>query len=174
MATILRLAPLDLATYLREVCTSLVSTRPAAPGVDVTYCLDRACSVRPDQVAPLVRMVWELIDNALRHAHPARVRGRLVIGCRPGARGEAVIEVADDGVGLPEGFDPAIDGEAGLRLVRTLGQRLGAAVSFESAGLGLTVSVVVPTGRAARPYPADFKRPGNEDGRWRRPQKESL
>ena len=172
MANILRLAPLDIATCLRDVGASLVSSRPPAAGVDVTYCLDSTCSVRPDQVAPLVRMAWELIANALSHAHPARVRGRLTIVCRPGPRGEVVIEVADDGVGLPEGFDAANDGGAGLRRVRTLGQRLGATLSFHSTGLGLTARIVVPTGRAART--ANFNRQRNEDGRWRRQHEESL
>ncbi len=174
MANILRLAPLDIATYLRDVCESLVSTRPRVAGVVVTYYLAGTCSVRSDKVAPLVRMVWELIANALSHAHPARVRGKLGIGCRPGARGEVIIEVADDGVGLPDGFNAAIDGGAGMRMVRTLGRRLGADVSFDSTGLGLTVRIVVPTGRAARPYPADFESQRNEDGRWRRQHEESL
>lgn len=166
MANILRLAPLDIATCLRDVGASVISSRPPAAGVDVTYCLDSTCSVRPDRVAPLVRMTWELIANALRHAHPARVRGRLAIVCRPGPRGEVVIEVADDGVGLPEGFDAAIDGGEGMQLVRILGRRLGATVSFESEGLGLTVRVVVPA-RRTEAVVLDFTRQRNEDGRRR-------
>jgi two-component sensor histidine kinase len=42
-------------------------------------------------------------------------------------------------VGLPEGFDPAVDGGLGLRLVRSLATRLGADLVFEQSELGLCV-----------------------------------
>lgn len=164
----------DVATYLRDVVAILVSTRRAAADVDVIYFLAGNCRLAPEQVAPLVRLIWEVVDNALAYAHPGGARGKLRIGCREGAAGEIIIEVADDGVGLPEGFDAAVDGGAGMRLVRTLARRLGGAVSFDSAGIGLRVRVAVPKRRPEAVILGFHKAERNEDGRWRRQQEEGM
>ena len=73
-------------------------------------------------------------------------------GCfrRPG--GAILIQIADDGVGLPEGFDPAKDGGLGMRMVRMLADQLGASLTFESTGIGLTVRLLIPP---PRPVPAE-------------------
>jgi PAS domain S-box-containing protein len=54
------------------------------------------------------------------------------------------VEVADDGVGLPEHYDPATDGATGFRVMRALSQRLEATLAFKSTSLGLRVRLRVP------------------------------
>jgi hypothetical protein len=50
-------------------------------------------------------IIGELVTNALKYAHPSGVRRLIVVGCD--TVGETiVVEVADDGVGLPDKFDP--------------------------------------------------------------------
>jgi two-component sensor histidine kinase len=55
-----------------------------------------------------------------------------------------VIEVADDGVGLPEGFDPAMSAGAGLRLMRALAEQIGGRLDLEQHEIGLRVRLEVP------------------------------
>jgi PAS domain S-box-containing protein len=52
--------------------------------------------------------------------------------------------VVDDGVGLPEGFDPTSDGGFGFRVMRAQSERLGATLTFESTSLGLCMQLRVP------------------------------
>ena len=52
-------------------------------------------------------------------------------------------EVFDDGVGLPEGFDPAHDGGDGLRTMRRATAELCAVLSFKSSCLGLVVGLIL-------------------------------
>jgi two-component sensor histidine kinase len=52
--------------------------------------------------------------------------------------------VSDDGVGLPDGFDPANSKQLGFRLVRSLVEQIGATVEFESDELGLRVALQIP------------------------------
>jgi two-component sensor histidine kinase len=57
------------------------------------------------------------------------------------------IVIADDGIGLPENFDPTKDGGLGLRIVRSLALQLGATLHFDSHALGTRVQLDVPTRR---------------------------
>jgi PAS domain-containing protein len=66
------------------------------------------------------------------------------VTCSQVREGWVTIEITDDGVGLPEGFDPATDGGTGFRVMRALSQRLQARLGFKSTSLGLRVSLRVP------------------------------
>ncbi|MBE0533627.1 MAG: sensor histidine kinase [Rhodospirillales bacterium] len=153
MAIICRFPSLDLGESLRGMCGILVSSHPAGARMEAAYSFPPGCRVPPGQAEPLVRAVRELVANAIEHAHPTHVRGRLRVGCRQDAEGGVVLEVIDDGVGLPEGFDPAVQGGAGLRLVRALCRGAGARLSFESTALGLIVRIAVPGVRAESGHP---------------------
>jgi len=85
-----------------------------------------------------------LITNNLNHVHPAGVPGEIEVSCRQGPAGELIIEVGDDGVGLPEGLDPMTSDGFGFRLVRGLAKQLGALLGFEDQGIGLMVRLRLP------------------------------
>jgi two-component sensor histidine kinase len=106
-----------------------------------------ACTIPAQQALPIGFVVGELVTNAVKYAHPASVKGRIDLGCfrRPG--GAILISIADDGVGLPERFDPEKDGGLGMRMVRMLSDQLNASLTFESTGIGLTVRLLIPPPR---------------------------
>ena len=59
----------------------------------------------------------ELITNAVKHGFAGRREGSIVVSLQEGA-GKVLVQVRDDGVGLPEGFDPSRDARLGLRIVQ--------------------------------------------------------
>jgi len=68
---------------------------------------------------PLVLVLTELVHNALAHAFDSGPAGEVVVSaCR--SAGVLDVVVADDGRGLPPGFDLATSGGLGLQIVRTL------------------------------------------------------
>jgi two-component sensor histidine kinase len=68
---------------------------------------------------PLVLVLTELVHNALAHAFEPGTTGEVcVIAERSGGRLDVV--VADDGIGMPPGFDPEHSEGLGLQIVRTL------------------------------------------------------
>jgi two-component sensor histidine kinase len=96
-----------------------------------------------------------MVTNAVKYAHPAGTPGKICVASGWDAEGTLFREVADDGVGLPEGFDPAGDGGYGLRLVRGLAQQLDAECEFLQSGIGLRFRLLVPaTEVAVEPYAA--------------------
>ena len=129
---------IDLGQFLAKLCGSLMRTVSFAGDTTISHRDGGGCMVRPDQATPVALIVSELVTNALKYAHPAGVAGRILVSCRQGARG-LVVEVADDGVGLSEGFDPQTDGGLGFRVVRGLARQLGATLAYEATGVGLTV-----------------------------------
>ncbi|MFC5995574.1 sensor histidine kinase [Pseudonocardia hispaniensis] len=68
---------------------------------------------------PLVLVLTELVHNALAHAYSPGETGEVVVSARRSA-GRLDVLVADDGRGLPEGFDPDAADGLGLQIVRTL------------------------------------------------------
>ena len=92
-------------------------------------------------------IIGEVVTNAVKYAHPAGVKGRIDVGCHARPEGAILVQIADDGVGLPEGFDPRRDGGLGMRMVRMRAGQLGANLAFESTSMGLTVRLLIPPSR---------------------------
>jgi two-component sensor histidine kinase len=139
-----RNALVDLAAYLRELCTSLTRSLSANAPVECSHHADEACLLPPDQVLTVGMLVSELITNSVKYAHPTGLPVKIDITCRSTAPGKLVVEIADDGIGLPENFNPSVDGGLGLRVVRSLAAQLGAVLQFRSNALGTTVRLELP------------------------------
>jgi two-component sensor histidine kinase len=138
-------AGVDLGRFLDKLCGSLMQTVSFAGDTTISHRDGGGCLVRPDQATPVALIVSELVTNALKYAHPTGVAGRILVSCRQTAHG-LVVEVADDGVGLGEDFDPHTDGGLGFRVVRGLARQLGASLVYEATGVGLTVRLSLGSG----------------------------
>jgi two-component sensor histidine kinase len=138
-------ATIDLGEFLRQVCAIAVSSLSLSAKSALYYDCSPGCAVRSEHVVPMALVINEAVTNAVKYAHPSGVAGKIVVRCQrqPDGR-DLLVEVVDDGVGLPEGFDPAVDGGLGFRLVRSLSDQLGATLAFENAPLGLHVRLLIP------------------------------
>lgn len=88
-------------------------------------------------------VLTEILQNALEHGFVQDETGTVEVSAfRGGTSKEArlLVTVQDDGIGLPEGFDPHSSGNLGLQIVRTL-------VEGE---LGGTFDMVPASGRGTR------------------------
>jgi two-component system, sensor histidine kinase PdtaS len=138
---------------------SVVSSRPVE--IDVMGDLG---AVSADVATPLAVTLAELLQNAVHHAFgpPAegRRRSRGGSGEPPGhvwvtlqeVEDELLVEVRDDGRGLPESFDLAERTSLGLLIVRDLVQgQLGGTIALSAVppheGGGTRANIVVPPRR---------------------------
>ena len=131
----------ELAEIVREVAEATVASLAAPGKAELSFRLP-ATRLAPAHLAfPISLAIGELVTNSLKHAHPTGVAGEIEVSCRQGRDGDLTIEVSDDGVGLPEGFDPMASDGFGFRLVRALADQLHAQLSFDEPGIGLTVQL---------------------------------
>jgi two-component sensor histidine kinase len=135
---------INLSACLRSICDDLAKTLPPPGRIVLSHQLARDCLVPAEQALPLALITCEIVGNAVRHAHPADVVGFINVCCWRDPSDEFVLDIADDGVGLPPGFDPAVDSGFGLRLVRQLSEQLGATCVFDDSGLGLHFRLRIP------------------------------
>jgi two-component sensor histidine kinase len=75
-------------------------------------------SLDPRIATPLALVVTELIHNSLEHGLASKGSGLNILIERHSK--ECIIEISDDGVGLPDGFDLNTSSNLGLQIVRTL------------------------------------------------------
>ena len=134
---------LDLAPFLEKLVANLASGAP-----------DRrlACTAAPhrisaDRAIPIGLLVNELVTNALKYAYPPETHPqggeiRVTAGHQPGG---LVVEVADDGVGLPAGFEIGRASKSlGMRVVGSLTRQLGGNLTIPARDKGACFRLEVP------------------------------
>jgi two-component sensor histidine kinase len=134
----------DLSDYVKEICDSIFGALSSADRFSIMQVPSRDCTVPIQQALPLGLIVCEVVTNAIKYSHPANVQGVIWVACGREPNGSVFLEIADDGVGFPEGFDAARDGGQGLRLVRGLAEQLMATYAFDDSGLGLRFRLTIP------------------------------
>ncbi len=94
-----------------------------------------------DAAIPLGLILSELLTNALKHAFPGERTGSVTV--RLHAQGDEIaLSVADDGPGLPDGFDAGGSSSLGMQLVHTLVSQLRGRLSVHSSPAGARFEVV--------------------------------
>ena len=92
----------------------------AAPESRVRIHREGTFGVLPAEIAtPLVMVLNEVLQNAVGHAYGPGADGEVVVSAYRFRR-QLHVTVADDGQGLPEGFDLDRSERLGLQIVRTL------------------------------------------------------
>ena len=137
------LAAVDLAAYLQQLCTQLLSALVERPGR-----LQLRLNLAPvrlgiEQAIPCGLMVNELLSNCFKHAFPDGRAGEVQVQLQAVADGsELRLRVVDDGVGLPVDFDLNRLTSLGLHLASDLARQIGGVLVPGSAGPGTVFEVV--------------------------------
>jgi two-component sensor histidine kinase len=139
-------APIDARKYLTRLCESLAASMIAADRpVSLSVEADEA-AITSEETVSMGLIATELVINALKHAFPGGIAGRIVV------RFESTetawrLSVTDDGLGisrpLPEA--PARIG-LGTSLIEALARQLGGRLLTADASPGTRVSLTVPRG----------------------------
>ncbi|MDF1526706.1 MAG: sensor histidine kinase [bacterium] len=85
----------------------------------------------------------ELVTNAIKYAFPEDRKGgtgEVAVSFSEGEGGQYILSVSDNGIGLPEGFDPETSSSLGLKLVHTMVAQLGGEITLDrTSGTSWTV-----------------------------------
>jgi len=128
---------------INDLVTSLVSAYSSNPGIITATVQVDDIRLSVDQATPLLLITNELVSNSLQYAFPNARHGKLTVGLRKDD-GSLLLEVSDNGIGLPEGFDLNIANSLGLRLVNSLADQLHATVSiFRDGGTRFLIDIPI-------------------------------
>lgn len=140
---------INITAHLRDVGRLVIASLAAENSVTLELSSPAECLISPRHAALLGLIAVDMVSNAVLYAHPAGVPGNIRIGCEREPGGTLVMQVCDDGVGLPEGMDPASDDGVGFQSMRSLCRELGGDLTFHSSCLGLRCQVRLPSLRLA-------------------------
>ena len=131
----------DPATLIEQVCRDLLDAI-GAPNVTVAMQL-QSLPIGAEQLSPLCLIATELVTNAVKHAFANGRAGTITVNLEQRAGARAMLEIRDDGPGLPAQFDPRRSRSLGMGIVQSLAAQLGGEVNLRSAG-GTIAQIVFP------------------------------
>lgn len=144
------LSSVDLGRYARAIAAELEALHGRG---DVEVEVVGRISLPFDVAGPVGMILQELISNSLEHAFPAGRDGRITIGFEV-RETDCMIEVCDDGIGLPE----VRSRSSGLELVRGLADQIRA--SFQAYALtprGTCCHLCLPLAELTGPRPSSAR-----------------
>lgn len=109
-------------------------------------------AVEPDRAVAVGVIVNELVMNALKYAYPDG-KGPIRVDIRATGGGRAALSVEDDGVGITPRAAPKSTG-LGQRIVRAMGEKLGATIELDRMHKGTRVVVSFDLRKPAVARPA--------------------
>lgn len=138
------LAEIDFADYIQRLVAHLVRSYGALGRIRMRLRLD-PLSCHRDVALPCGLIVNEVLSNALKYAFPGGKAGDIQIELRREPSGKFHLLIADNGIGLPRGWDWETSSTLGLRLVRTLSRQIDANMQV-TGGDGTTFSITFRDG----------------------------
>lgn len=144
-----RLAGTTVDVLARMVAEDAHSTL-TPPGLTVSYEISPSTLRVPSKQATIIALlINELTANAIHHGFRGRSRGKVSISAHE-ENGVAVISVTNDGVRIPDGFDPATSTGLGMRITqRLVTADLGGEFSIRPTADGTVATIRFPLARLA-------------------------
>lgn len=139
---------IDLAAYLVDLCADLAAVRE---GCRVEVEAGERVEIATDRAIPVALVVNELVTNAVKYAHPAAGAAQIQVRLARAGNGTVRLSVSDDGIGVPEGFDPRASTGLGMRIVTAFAQQLGAELTVTARQPGSEFALLLPLAPTGRP-----------------------
>jgi two-component sensor histidine kinase len=98
-------------------------------------------NLHTDTAIPLGMILNELISNALKYAFKGREKGEIWVNMRKN-NNELLLQVKDNGVGLPQGFNMEKTSSFGYEIINAFAQKLKARTNIESHN-GTDVQIII-------------------------------
>ncbi|MBN1888867.1 MAG: PAS domain S-box protein [Thermoflexales bacterium] len=128
------LSSINLQQYVADLAESLLTSRQMIAAGQIQLKLElQAITVLFDVAIPCGLILTELITNALEHAFPPGRAGTIHIQMYRAGEDEIVLCVADNGVGVPAGFDFSDCITLGLQIILfTVRHQLQGHIEFQA------------------------------------------
>ncbi|MEX6689994.1 histidine kinase dimerization/phosphoacceptor domain -containing protein [Danxiaibacter flavus] len=134
------LGKIDMEWYVRELITymkeSFEYTDKIRFVVDVKQvCLDSA------QAVPVGLIINEAVTNAIKYAFPNGRPGTITLALKHAAEGGCLLQISDDGVGLPQDYDVEQGDSLGMSLMHGLADQLDGTLQLTTGENGVRITL---------------------------------
>lgn len=127
------LAHVDFVEYLKSLVEMLLSFhREEGDEINVSFNCDQV-NLEIDTAISMGLIVNELLSNCFKHAFPDQKNGEVIINLSKDEE-NYLLEVVDNGVGIPEDIDIKNTDSLGLQIVQTLTIQLKGVLEHENDG----------------------------------------
>lgn len=135
--------PRAIRAFIEPLCHDVVRASGREDiGTDVIA--DDSLTLGSKAAVPVALIVTEALANALEHGYAGRWGGRIEVAASPWREGGLLVEIRDDGKGLPPGFTLAEHGGLGLRIASLLAKQIGGRFELEGDHRGATARIILP------------------------------
>jgi len=134
------LASIDMAWYIHELVNYLIDIF-GTTDKEISYNLDtESLELDVSQAVPMGLILNEAISNAIKYAFPGRENGNINISLKNISNDNYQLIIADDGIGLPEGFESIERESFGMDLIIGLTDQLDGTLNLEKNN-GVTIII---------------------------------
>jgi len=106
--------------YLEELCLDFSAMRSAGGTVELRFDTNDEVELPAAIGIPLGFILSELLTNAAKHG-----KGRTTVRFGAGGEGEYALSVWNDGLPLPDNFDPAAGKGLGMKIIKSFVDKIG-------------------------------------------------
>jgi two-component sensor histidine kinase len=125
------LAMINLSEYIKNLTLYLHRSYAAnSSGVEVNIDVDDVF-LNIDAAIPIGLIINELVSNSYKHAFPNGKKGEIFVKFHKNGNGEYLLEVGDNGVGIPDSFSLENATSLGLQLVNILAKENGRSIDVD-------------------------------------------
>jgi two-component sensor histidine kinase len=138
---------IDLSGYVNELVREIASSYHQQGGTMPEVHTDiKDISLTLNRAVPCGLILNEFLSNAYKHAFRKDQRGIINISVTPDTakRGYVNMVVADNGKGIPAGFDPDTSATLGITIIQSLTDQLDGTFTFDSSPKGTAMQVNFP------------------------------
>jgi PAS domain S-box-containing protein len=134
---------LDIGASLAEIAREIIAVLGVEDHIGVTISCPQRLVVATDRAVAVLLILTELLTNAFKHAYPGRTRGSVRVSVRDTPHW-LVLQVDDDGRGLPRDFEPGRGSGLGMRIVQGLIAQLHGELQIDDGSPGAHFQVRLP------------------------------
>lgn len=131
----------NMHEYIQILSDHLFKTYNIKPDKIQLHTQIESIQLHTDTAVPLGMILNELISNALKYAFKNREQGAIWVTLKKNSQ-ELLLEVKDDGVGLPPDFDLERSHSFGYEVIQAMAQKLRARLNINSNG-GTDVQLLI-------------------------------
>lgn len=122
------LGRIELGEYIQRLVGDLLRSYRYTTQIDLELAIGVPIAIDTDRAITFGLILNELVSNSIKHAFPNRERGAIRVSVQREAA-DVVMEIADDGVGMPDGITIATSPSMGLQVVDALTAQLGGTIA---------------------------------------------